>query len=113
MRVSRAPVKYGPAPARTSGWFTYCQGMTTAARGHQAPDDEQARRPGVRIARVVGIPVYVAPSWFLIAVIITAIVARPFLGTRPLLGIGIGIAQALVLLVSVLVYDAAHAATAR
>ncbi|WP_082553100.1 MULTISPECIES: site-2 protease family protein [unclassified Phycicoccus] len=87
--------------------------MTTAARGHHAPEDEQDRGLGVRIARVAGIPVYVAPSWFLIAVVITAIVARPFLGTRPLLGIGIGIAQALVLLVSVLVHEAAHAATAR
>ncbi|MEP6855320.1 MAG: site-2 protease family protein [Pedococcus sp.] len=87
--------------------------MTTAARGHHASEDEQDRGHGVRIARVGGIPVYLAPSWFLIAVVITAIVAQPLLDTRPLLGIGIGFAQALVLLVCVLVHEAAHAATAR
>jgi Zn-dependent protease len=93
--------------------FTYCQGMTTAARGHHAPEDEQDRGLGVRIARVAGIPVYLAPSWFLIAAVITAIVASPLLSTRPLVGIGIGFAQALVLLVCVLVHEAAHAVTAR
>ncbi len=87
--------------------------MTTAARGHHASEDEQDRGHGVRIARVAGIPVYLAPSWFLIAVVITVIVAQPLLDTRPLLGIGIGFAQALVLLLCVLVHEAAHAATAR
>ena len=87
--------------------------MTTAARGRRAPEGDQERGLGVRIARVAGIPVYLAPSWFLIAVVITAIVAQPLLGTRPLLGIGIGFAQALVLLACVLVHEAAHAATAR
>ncbi|WP_344189455.1 site-2 protease family protein [Pedococcus aerophilus] len=87
--------------------------MTTAARGHHAPEGEQERGLGVRIARVAGIPVYLAPSWFLIAAVITAIVAAPLLSTRPLVGIGVGFAQALVLLVCVLVHEAAHAATAR
>jgi Zn-dependent protease len=69
--------------------------------------------PGVRIARVGGIPVYLAPSWFLIAIVITVIVAFPVLDTDPLRGIGIGMLQALVLLASVLVHEAAHAVSAR
>ena len=68
---------------------------------------------GVRIARVAGIPVYLAPSWFVIAVVIIAIVAGPVLTTRPLFGIGVGVLQALLLLVSVLAHEAAHAVTAR
>ena len=68
---------------------------------------------GVRIARVAGVPVYLAPSWFLIAVVIVAIVAGPVLQTRPLFGIGVGILQALLLLVCVLAHEAAHAVTAR
>ncbi|WP_406830898.1 site-2 protease family protein [Pedococcus sp. KACC 23699] len=87
--------------------------MTTAARGRPASEDGQESGLGVRIARVAGIPVYLAPSWFVIAVVITAIVAAPLLQTRPLVGIGIGIGQALVLLVCVLVHEAAHAVTAR
>lgn len=68
---------------------------------------------GVRIARVGGVPVYLAPSWFLIAVVIIAIVAWPVLRTRPLFGLSVGVAQALLLLVSVLVHEAAHALAAR
>lgn len=85
--------------------------MTTG----QQPDEAlaQERGHGVRIARVGGVPVYLAPSWFLIAVIITAIVASPLISTRPLEGIGLGVVQALVLLFCVLVHEAAHAVTAR
>jgi Zn-dependent protease len=67
----------------------------------------------VRIARVAGIPVYLAPSWFVIAVVITAIVAAPLLPTRPLEGVAVGVTQALALLVCVLVHEAAHAVVAR
>ena len=77
-----------------------------------AREDEETGH-GVRIARVAGIPVYLAPSWFLIAVVIVAIVAGPVLRTRPLFGIGVGVLQALLLLVCVLAHEAAHAVTAR
>ena len=68
---------------------------------------------GVRIGSVGGVPVYLAPSWFLIAAVIVAIVASPHLATRPLFGIGLGAIQAGMLLVSVLVHEAAHALTAK
>jgi Zn-dependent protease len=82
--------------------------MTTQAG---RPMDEPGH--GVRIARVAGIPVYVASSWFLVAAVIVVIVAGPVLDTRPLYGIGVGVVQALLLLVSVLVHEAAHAVAAR
>ena len=93
--------------------------MTAAAPGHEAPggtpggEAPDDRGLGVRIARVAGIPVYLAPSWFVIAVVITVIVAAPLLRTRPLVGLAVGVVQALALLVCVLVHEAAHAVVAR
>ncbi|WP_157605949.1 site-2 protease family protein [Phycicoccus sp. Soil802] len=83
--------------------------MTTRAPEHQPEESGH----GVRIARVGGVPVYLAPSWFLIAAVIVAIVAPPYFPERPGAGIAIGVTQALLLLVSVLVHEAAHAVTAR
>ena len=74
---------------------------------------QDERGHGVRIGRIKGIPVYLAPSWFLIAVVIVGLVSWPVLATRPLYGIALGVAQALLLLVSVLGHEAAHALTAR
>jgi Zn-dependent protease len=85
--------------------------MTTSAGS--ATGDSGRSSHGVRIGRIKGIPVYLAPSWFLIAVVIIALVSAPVLPTRPLFGIGVGIAQALLLLACVLVHEAAHALTAR
>lgn len=80
----------------------------------RAPGADRAETGhGVRIARVGGVPVYLAPSWFLIAAVITAIVAVPLLPTRPVLGLTVGVMQALLLLGCVLVHEAAHAMTAR
>jgi len=83
--------------------------MTTRAPEHQPEETGH----GVRIARVGGVPVYLAPSWFLIAAVIVAIVATPYFPDRVGTGIAIGVVQALLLLVSVLVHEAAHAVTAR
>lgn len=79
----------------------------------QQEHDEADSGNGVQIARIGGVPVYLAPSWFLIAALITGIVALPLLDTRPLLGITLGFLQALLLLACVLVHEAAHAVTAR
>jgi Zn-dependent protease len=83
--------------------------MTTQAGEHRAEETGH----GVRIARVGGVPVYLAPSWFLIAAVIVAIVATPYFPDRVGTGIAIGVTQALLLLFSVLVHEAAHAVTAR
>jgi Zn-dependent protease len=80
----------------------------------RAPEQEPAESGhGVRIARIGGVPVYLAPSWFLIAAVIVAIVATPYFPDRVGTGITIGVVQALLLLVSVLVHEAAHAVSAR
>lgn len=68
---------------------------------------------GVRIARIGGVPVYLTPSWFVIAAVIVAIVATPYFPDRVGLGVALGVMQALLLLVSVLVHEAAHAVSAR
>ena len=80
----------------------------------RAPEKEpEESGHGVRIARVGGVPVYLTPSWFLIAAVIVAIVATPYFPDRVGLGVALGVTQALLLLVSVLVHEAAHAISAR
>jgi Zn-dependent protease len=79
----------------------------------RAPEQQPETGHGVRIARIGGVPVYLAPSWFLIAAVIVAIVATPYFPDRVGTGIAIGVTQALLLLFSVLVHEAAHAVTAR
>ena len=86
--------------------------MTTQAPARQPEESGH----GVRIARVGGVPVYLAPSWFLIAVVIVVIVGPPLASARPDLGAwayAVGVLQALLLLASVLVHEGAHAVTAR
>ena len=80
----------------------------------RAPEKEpEESGHGVRIARVGGVPVYLTPSWFIIAAIIVAIVATPYFPDRVGVGVALGVTQALLLLVSVLVHEAAHAVSAR
>jgi Zn-dependent protease len=68
---------------------------------------------GVRLGAIGGIPVFLAPSWFVIALVIVAVVSGPVLATRPAYGIALGLAQAVLLLLSVLVHEGAHGVTAR
>jgi Zn-dependent protease len=85
--------------------------MSSQTRGREDAPDHSGH--GVRIARIAGVPVFLSPSWFVIAVVIVAIVASPYLPDRAGLGVALGVTQALLLLVSVLVHEAAHALTAR
>jgi Zn-dependent protease len=68
---------------------------------------------GVRLGRIAGVPVFLSPSWFVIALVIVAIVASPYAPDRLGLGVALGVTQAVLLLLSVLVHEAAHALTAR
>ena len=74
------------------------------------------RREGIPLGRIAGVPVVLAYSWFLIAAF-TVIVYGPVLGrNNPALGASayvIAFAYAVLLLVSVLVHELAHALTAR
>jgi Zn-dependent protease len=75
-----------------------------------------ARREGIPLGRIAGVPVILAYSWFIIAAF-TVIVYGPILvRNNPALGFNaylVAFAYALLLLVSVLVHELAHALTAR
>jgi Zn-dependent protease len=74
------------------------------------------RREGIPLGRIAGVPVVLAYSWFVIAAF-TVIVYGPTLQLRqPQLGIGaylVAFAYSVLLLLSVLVHELAHALTAR
>ena len=74
------------------------------------------RKEGIPLGRIAGVPVVLAHSWFIIAAF-TVIVYGPVLeGRNPALGVAayvIAFGYALLLLISVLVHELAHALTAR
>ena len=73
------------------------------------------KAPGVRLATIGGVPVYIGKSWPIIAVIIVATFGPSLTNGRPDLGLGadaVAIAYAVLLLVSVLAHEAAHAVVA-
>jgi Zn-dependent protease len=74
------------------------------------------RREGIPLGRIAGVPVVLAYSWFIIAAF-TVIVYGPVLARQnPALGLNayvVAFAYAVLLLVSVLVHELAHALTAR
>ncbi|MCU1515917.1 MAG: peptidase [Pseudarthrobacter sp.] len=74
------------------------------------------RREGIPLGRIAGIPVILAYSWFVIAAF-TVIVYGPALqGRNPALGASayaVAFAYAVLLLISVLVHELAHALTAK
>lgn len=94
-----------------------------AGSGQQNPNQQptnvqtkNSRREGIPLGRIAGIPIVLAYSWFIIAAF-TVIAYGPVLqhGT-PSLGIGayyVAFAYAVLLLLSVLVHELAHALTAK
>ncbi|TYB41449.1 site-2 protease family protein [Actinomadura chibensis] len=88
------------------------QGKTP--EGQHGPDRGPAARPGLLMGRPFGVPVYVSPSWFLVAVLVTVmfegqvhdVVERP-------LSYLVAFAYALLLYGSVFVHELSHAVTAR
>lgn len=87
--------------------------MTNPSTPHHS---QSKKRDGIPLGRIAGIPVYLAYSWFIIAGF-TVIVYGPALLVRtPGLGIGayfVALAYALLLAVSVLVHELAHALSAK
>lgn len=80
-----------------------------------APDPQ--RPPGLRLATISGVPVYLGTSWLILAAVIIAMIGPQVADSRPDLGpaaaFGIGALYAVILLVAVLVHEAAHAISAR
>jgi Zn-dependent protease len=75
-----------------------------------------ARREGIPLGRIAGIPVILAYSWFVIAAFTVMVYGPLLLEQNPALGISayyMAFAYALLLLISVLVHELAHALTAK
>lgn len=73
-------------------------------------------RPGLPLGRFLGAPVYLAPSWFVIALVVVVIFSPTVersAGVGPPLSYLVAALYAVLLLVSVLVHEFAHAAAAR
>ncbi|MFI6579701.1 M50 family metallopeptidase [Embleya sp. NPDC050493] len=82
-------------------------------RQGEAPRREPRR--GLLMGRPFGVPVYVAPTWFVIAAVITVLFAPTFESLFPDLGpwrFVLSFGFAVLLYVSVLVHELAHAVTA-
>ncbi len=78
-------------------------------------EDSTRSAPGWRLATIGGVPVYLGRSWPVIAVIIVATFGPGVASSRPDLGLGayaVAAAYAVLLLVSVLAHEAAHAVVA-
>ena len=75
------------------------------------------KTPGWRLGSVAGTPVYLAPSWLLIAAALTLLFLAPVRNAAPDLGLPAAIAAAatfpILLLGSVLAHELAHGAAAR
>ena len=90
-----------------------------AARREPSPAGTSPRRDpeGWRLGTVAGVPVVLARSWVVIAVVVTLLFAPTVARTAPELGgagsVVVALAYALVLALSVLVHEVAHALTAR
>ncbi|MCU1554216.1 MAG: peptidase, partial [Arthrobacter sp.] len=71
---------------------------------------------GIPLGRIAGIPVVLAYSWFIIAAFTVIVYGPVLLRNNPALGIGayfVAFAYAVLLLISVLVHELAHALTAK
>jgi Zn-dependent protease len=75
-----------------------------------------ARREGIRLGRIAGIPVILAYSWFVIAAFTVVVYGPVLLQRNPAFGMTayyVAFAYALLLLISVLIHELAHALTAK
>lgn len=72
-----------------------------------------APAPGIKVATIAGVPVYIGRSWGLLALIIVALIGpqlEPSLGPRAYL---VALGYAVLLLLAVMVHEGAHAVGAR
>ncbi len=73
------------------------------------------RAPGIKLGRLAGVPVYLAPSWFVVALVVVVVFApqvEAAVGLGPPDSYLVAALYAVLLLVSVLVHEFAHALTA-
>jgi len=78
-------------------------------------EDSTRPAPGLRVATIGGVPVYIGRSWPIIALVIVATFGPGVAGSRPDLGFGayaVALVFAVLLLISVLAHEASHAVVA-
>ncbi|SPT56737.1 site-2 protease family protein [Actinomadura madurae] len=82
--------------------------------GAPGPDGDGPDRPGLRMGRILGVPVYVSPSWFLVAALVTIMFEGQVhdVVTRPASYL-VAFTYAVLLYGSVFVHELSHAVTAR
>lgn len=84
--------------------------------GQEPQAETRARREGIPLGRIAGVPIVLAYSWFLIAAFVVLVFGPQVSEILPSLGIGayaVALAYSLLLLFSVLVHELAHALAAR
>lgn len=87
-----------------------------ATPGGASPQGDREREPGWVIARLRGIPIVLAPSWFIVAAVVTAVFGPVVADQAPELGAWayvVAAAFAVLLYASVLVHELGHVAVAR
>lgn len=75
-----------------------------------------SRRPGIPLGRLAGVPVFLAPSWFAVAAVVVLVFGpqvQGSLGSGALESYLVAAAYSVLLLISVLVHEFAHALIAR
>lgn len=80
------------------------------------PHHASAKKEGIPLGRIAGIPVYLAYSWFVIAGFTVIVYGPALLVQMPRLGLGayfVALGYALLLAISVLVHELAHALSAK
>lgn len=90
--------------------------MSDPASTDQQPTGGRNRREGIPLGRIAGVPVILAYSWFVIAAFTVAAYGPVLQFNNPSLGAAaylVAFAYALLLLLSVLVHELAHALTAK
>ncbi|WP_347107502.1 site-2 protease family protein [Paenarthrobacter sp. S56] len=81
-----------------------------------APHHAATKKDGIPLGKIAGIPVYLAYSWFIIAAFTVIVYGPAVLVQFPYLGIGayvVAFGYALLLAVSVLIHELAHALSAK
>lgn len=89
-----------------------------SAGEHPAPSagDGHERRPGIPLGTIGGVPVYLAWSWFLIAAFILLVFTPNVMRALPGIGLGaygVSFTYAVLLALSILVHELAHALCAK
>ncbi|WP_372699283.1 site-2 protease family protein [Arthrobacter sp. JSM 101049] len=88
----------------------------TGAHPASAEGQDHERRPGIPLGRIGGVPVYLAWSWFLIAALILLVFTPNVMRALPGIGLAayaVSFAYAILLALSILVHELAHALCAK